>query len=148
MRSANVFRNESGQRVGVGWHGEIAYCIIAARRFFCVHGGLKITGILRWRLRRIYGRRVSPLAGVPTNCPRDGRPDVRRYHTLTRCATVAPGPAICAVLASVGRHLGVQYAGKWGFRTVGIARARIKTLAREIGAFQYIDSQTQNPAVN
>jgi D-arabinose 1-dehydrogenase-like Zn-dependent alcohol dehydrogenase len=44
-------------------------------------------------------------------------------------------------------HLGVQYAVKMGFRTVAIARGKDKeALARKLGAFHYIDSQSQDPA--
>jgi D-arabinose 1-dehydrogenase-like Zn-dependent alcohol dehydrogenase len=44
-------------------------------------------------------------------------------------------------------HLGVQYAAKMGFRTVGIARGKNKeSLARQLGASVYIDSQAQDPA--
>jgi D-arabinose 1-dehydrogenase-like Zn-dependent alcohol dehydrogenase len=44
-------------------------------------------------------------------------------------------------------HLGVQYAAKMGFHTVGIARGLDKEpLARKLGAAVYIDSQAQDPA--
>jgi D-arabinose 1-dehydrogenase-like Zn-dependent alcohol dehydrogenase len=44
-------------------------------------------------------------------------------------------------------HLGVQYAAKMGFHTVGIARGKDKEpLARQLGAAVYIDSQAQDPA--
>jgi D-arabinose 1-dehydrogenase-like Zn-dependent alcohol dehydrogenase len=44
-------------------------------------------------------------------------------------------------------HLGVQFAAKMGFKTVGIARGKDKEpLARKLGAWHYIDSQTQDPA--
>jgi D-arabinose 1-dehydrogenase-like Zn-dependent alcohol dehydrogenase len=44
-------------------------------------------------------------------------------------------------------HLGVQFAVKMGFKTVAIARGTDKEpLARQLGAWHYIDSQTQNPA--
>jgi D-arabinose 1-dehydrogenase-like Zn-dependent alcohol dehydrogenase len=44
-------------------------------------------------------------------------------------------------------HLGVQYAAKMGFHTVGIARVKDKEpLARQLGASVYIDSQAQDPA--
>ena len=44
-------------------------------------------------------------------------------------------------------HLGVQYAAKMGFHTVGIARGKDKEpLARQLGASVYIDSQAQDPA--
>jgi D-arabinose 1-dehydrogenase-like Zn-dependent alcohol dehydrogenase len=44
-------------------------------------------------------------------------------------------------------HLGVQYAVKMGFKTVGIARGADKEpLARKLGAHHYIDSQKTDPA--
>src|SRR5262249_14836697 len=44
-------------------------------------------------------------------------------------------------------HLGVQYAAKMGFHTVGIARGKDKeALALQLGASVYIDSQAQDPA--
>src|SRR6476660_4904080 len=44
-------------------------------------------------------------------------------------------------------HLGVQYAAKMGFFTVGIARgANKEPLARQLGASVYVDSQAQDPA--
>ncbi len=45
-------------------------------------------------------------------------------------------------------HLGVQFAAKSGMRTVAIARGKDKeSLARELGAAHYIDSQATDPAV-
>jgi alcohol dehydrogenase/propanol-preferring alcohol dehydrogenase len=44
-------------------------------------------------------------------------------------------------------HLGVQFAAKMGFRTVAIARGKDKEpLAKELGAWRYIDSQAQDPS--
>jgi D-arabinose 1-dehydrogenase-like Zn-dependent alcohol dehydrogenase len=59
-----------------------------------------------------------------------------------------PGDLVAVLgLGGLG-HLGVQYATKMGFRTVGIARGKDKEpLARKLGAFHYIDSQGQDPAV-
>jgi D-arabinose 1-dehydrogenase-like Zn-dependent alcohol dehydrogenase len=56
--------------------------------------------------------------------------------------------ALVAVLGLGGLgHLGVQYAAKMGFRTVAIARGKDKEpLAKKLGAWQYIDSQTSDPA--
>src|SRR5258708_3833956 len=60
----------------------------------------------------------------------------------------ARGGDLVAVLGVGGLgHLGVQYAAKMGFRTVGIARGKDKEpLARQLGAKHYIDSQTQDVA--
>ena len=58
-----------------------------------------------------------------------------------------PGDVVAVLgLGGLG-HLGVQYAAKMGFHTVGIARGKDKEpLARQLGAAVYIDSQAQDPA--
>jgi D-arabinose 1-dehydrogenase-like Zn-dependent alcohol dehydrogenase len=58
-----------------------------------------------------------------------------------------PGDVVAILgLGELG-HLGVQYAAKMGFHTVGIARGKDKEpLARRLGAAPYIDSQGQDPA--
>ncbi|HVU70270.1 MAG TPA: zinc-binding dehydrogenase, partial [Ktedonobacteraceae bacterium] len=44
-------------------------------------------------------------------------------------------------------HLGLQFANRLGFRTVAVSRGKDKEqLARELGADEYIDAATQNPA--
>jgi D-arabinose 1-dehydrogenase-like Zn-dependent alcohol dehydrogenase len=60
----------------------------------------------------------------------------------------ARGGDTVAVLGLGGLgHLGVQYAVKMGFKTIGIARGQDKEpLARKLGAHHYIDSQAQDPA--
>jgi D-arabinose 1-dehydrogenase-like Zn-dependent alcohol dehydrogenase len=62
--------------------------------------------------------------------------------------TGARAGEIVAVLGLGGLgHLGVQYAAKMGFKTVAIARGQDKeALAKTLGAWRYIDSQTQDPA--
>src|SRR2546429_9003085 len=58
-----------------------------------------------------------------------------------------PGDVVAVLgLGGLG-HLGVQFATKMGFHTVGIARGKDKEpLARELGAAVYIDSLAQDPA--
>jgi D-arabinose 1-dehydrogenase-like Zn-dependent alcohol dehydrogenase len=58
-----------------------------------------------------------------------------------------PGDVVAVLgLGGLG-HLGVQYAAKMGFHTVGIARGKDKeALAKQLGASVYIDSQAQDPA--
>src|SRR5437879_8860051 len=64
-----------------------------------------------------------------------------------RNSNARPGDIVAVLgLGGLG-HLGVQYAAKMGFHTVGIARGNDKeALARELGAAVYIDSQAQDPA--
>src|SRR5262249_34725593 len=58
-----------------------------------------------------------------------------------------PGDVVAVLgLGGLG-HLGVQYAAKMGFHTVGIARGKDKEdLARRLGAAGYIDNEAQDPA--
>jgi D-arabinose 1-dehydrogenase-like Zn-dependent alcohol dehydrogenase len=58
-----------------------------------------------------------------------------------------PGDLVAILgLGGLG-HLGVQFAAKMGFRTVGIARGKDKEpLAKQLGASVYIDSRSQDPA--
>jgi D-arabinose 1-dehydrogenase-like Zn-dependent alcohol dehydrogenase len=59
-----------------------------------------------------------------------------------------PGDVVAVLGVGGLGHLGVQYAVKMGFKTVAIARGKDKEpLARKLGAWQYIDSQAQDPAV-
>src|SRR6185312_7491910 len=44
-------------------------------------------------------------------------------------------------------HLGLQYAAKSGYRTVGVGRGpQNAALARKLGAFAYVDSKATNAA--
>jgi D-arabinose 1-dehydrogenase-like Zn-dependent alcohol dehydrogenase len=64
-----------------------------------------------------------------------------------RNSQARPGDLVAVLgLGGLG-HLGVQYAVKMGFKTVGIARGADKgPLAKKLGAHFYIDSQQQDPA--
>jgi alcohol dehydrogenase/propanol-preferring alcohol dehydrogenase len=71
---------------------------------------------------------------------------ITTYNAL-RNSQARPGDVVAVLgLGGLG-HLGVQYAVKMGFKTVGIARGADKgPLARKLGAHHYIDSQTQDVA--
>jgi D-arabinose 1-dehydrogenase-like Zn-dependent alcohol dehydrogenase len=60
----------------------------------------------------------------------------------------AIGGDLVAILGIGGLgHLAVQYAFKMGFKTIAIARGKEKeTLAKQLGASRYIDSQSENVA--
>lgn len=143
-----------GQRVGVGWHGRhCGYCDSCRRGdFFACQTGVKVTGIAFDGGYADY--MIAPttaLALVPGDLPAaDGAPllcaGLTTFNAL-RNSGARPGDLV-AVLGIGGLgHLGVQYAAKMGFRTVAIARGKDKeSLARELGAVQYIDSQSQDPA--
>lgn len=145
---------KAGERVGVGWHGgNCGHCDNCRRGdFFACTVDLKVTG---FSFDGGYGEyMVAPtmaLARVPNELtPVEGAPlmcaGITTFNAL-RNSGARPGDLVAVLgLGGLG-HLGVQYATKMGFRTVGIARGKDKEpLARKLGAFHYIDSQAQDPA--
>lgn len=144
---------EPGQRVGVGWNGGYCGRCDHCRRgdfFACVLG--LVTGISH---DGGYGEYmvapISSVARMPPDLPAvDAAPlmcaGLTTFNAL-RNSGARPGDVVAILgLGGLG-HLGVQYAAKMGFHTVGIARGTDKeALAHKLGASVYIDSQAQDPA--
>jgi D-arabinose 1-dehydrogenase-like Zn-dependent alcohol dehydrogenase len=144
---------EPGQRVGVGWNGGYCgYCDPCRRGAFfaCVRG--QTTGVT---YDGGYGEYLIAPASAVARMPADLPPaeaaplmcaGVTTFNAL-RHSGARPGEVVAVLgLGGLG-HLGVQYAAKMGFHTVGIARGKDKEpLARQLGASVYIDSQAQDPA--
>ena len=142
-----------GQKVGVGWNGGYCgYCDNCRRGdfFACVRG--QTTGV---SYDGGYGEYMvapsSAVALMPVDLPAvDAAPlmcaGLTTFNAL-RNSGARPGDVVAVLgLGGLG-HLGVQYAAKMGFHTVGIARGKDKeALARQLGASVYIDSQAQDPA--
>jgi len=84
---------------------------------------------------------LAPVEAAPLMCA-----GLTTFNAL-RNSGARPGEVVAVLgLGGLG-HLGVQYAAKMGFHTVGIARGQDKEpLARRLGASVYIDSQAQDPA--
>src|SRR5436309_13906153 len=144
---------EAGQRVGVGWNGGYCgYCDHCRRGefFACVRG--QITGVI---YDGGYGEYMIAPASAVALMPADLPPTEAAPLMCAGLTTVnalrnsgaRPGDIVAVLgLGGLG-HLGVQYAAKMGFHTVGIARGKDKEpLARQLGASAYIDSQAQDPA--
>src|SRR5438045_4087529 len=144
---------QPGQRVGVGWNG--GYCGVCdpCRRgefFACVRG--QTTGVT---YDGGYGEyMVAPASAValmPAELPpAEAAPlmcaGLTTFNALRNSGARAGDVVAVLGLGGLG-HLGVQYAAKMGFHTVGIARGKDKEpLARKLGASVYIDSQSQDPA--
>ncbi len=144
---------EPGQRVGVGWNGGYCgHCDYCRRGelFACVTG--QVTGITFDGGYADY--LVVPISAV-ARMPADLQPveaaplmcaGITTFNAL-RNSGARPGEIVAVLgLGGLG-HLGVQYAAKMGFFTVGIARGKDKeALARQLGARIYIDSQAQDAA--
>jgi D-arabinose 1-dehydrogenase-like Zn-dependent alcohol dehydrogenase len=145
---------QKGQRVGVGWHGgHCGYCDnCRSGQFFACTEALKVTGI---SFDGGYGEYMVAPAIAVARMPQDlsaveAAPlmcaGITTYNALRNSGARAGDVVAVLGLGGLG-HLGVQYAAKMGFKTVGIARGKDKeALARKLGAQIYIDSQSQDPA--
>jgi D-arabinose 1-dehydrogenase-like Zn-dependent alcohol dehydrogenase len=143
-----------GQRVGVGWHGGHCGRCESCRRgdFFACQLALQVTGITfdggyaDYMIAPVEGLAAVPdeLSGAeaaPLMCA-----GVTTFNALRNSGARAGDVVGILGLGGLG-HLGVQFAAKMGFKTVGIARGKDKEpLARKLGTWRYIDSQTQDPA--
>jgi len=151
---AGVTGFRTGQRVGVGWNGGYCGRCNFCRRgdFFACTGPHEITGVttdggfaeymlaLENAVALVPDELTAVEAG-PLMCA-----GITTFNALRNSG--ARGSDLVAVLGLGGLgHLGVQFAAKMGFRAVGIARGKDKEpLARQLGAWHYIDSQAQDPA--
>lgn len=143
-----------GDAVGVGWHGgHCGHCAPCRRGDFFGCETRQITGIsfdggyaeymvvpVSAAVRFPAG--LAALDSAPLLCA-----GVTTFDAL-RSSGAAPGQLVAVLgLGGLG-HLGVQYAARMGFTVVVIARgAEKEALARRLGASAYIDSRTQDPAV-
>jgi len=143
-----------GERVGVGWHGGYCgRCGPCRRGDFFACETQQVTGI---SFDGGYGEYmiapISALARFPGGLELvDAAPllcaGITTFNAL-RNSGARPGDVVGVLgLGGLG-HLGVQYAAKMGFKVAGIARGKDKEpLARKLGASIYIDSQSQDTAV-
>jgi D-arabinose 1-dehydrogenase-like Zn-dependent alcohol dehydrogenase len=151
---ANVAPWARGQRVGVGWHGgQCGYCDSCRRGdFFACETATYVTGITSdggyadYMIARAEAvarvpEQLSAVEAAPLMCA-----GVTTFNAL-RNSGARPGDLVAVLgLGGLG-HLGVQFAARMGFRTVAIARGKDKeSLARELGAWRYVDSRAGDPA--
>lgn len=142
-----------GQRVGVGWHGGHDFVCTACRRgdfINCQHA--QITGIsydggyAQYMVAPQEGlalvpEELSTAEAAPLMCA-----GVTTFNAL-RHSVARPGDLVAVQgLGGLG-HLGVQFAQRLGFRTVAVSRGTNKEeLARQLGADEYINTETTDPA--
>ena len=151
---SNVPRWKVGQRVGVGWNGGYCgYCDSCRRgNFFACETSTQVTGLTRdggyaeymvapFSALAMVPEKLSAEEGAPLMCA-----GVTTFNCL-RNSGARPGDVVAVIgLGGLG-HLGIQFAARSGFNTVAIGRGKDKeALARTLGAAQYIDNATQDPA--
>ena len=143
-----------GQRVGVGWHaGHCGYCNNCSRGdFFACQTSTLVSGLTfdggyaDYMVAPAEGiaaipEELSAVEAAPLMCA-----GITTFNCLRNSGARSGDVVAILGLGGLG-HLGVQYAAKMGFRTVGIARGKDKEpLAMQLGAHHYIDSQSQDPA--
>jgi D-arabinose 1-dehydrogenase-like Zn-dependent alcohol dehydrogenase len=136
-----------GQRVGVGWHGgHCGLCDQCLRGDFIMCRLAKISGITvdgGWAEYMVAP--AEAVAALPDDMPFDEAAPllcagITTYNSL-RHSGAKPGDVVAVHGIGGLGHLGVQYASKFGFRTVAIGRGKEKeNLARKLGASEYIDA--------
>jgi D-arabinose 1-dehydrogenase-like Zn-dependent alcohol dehydrogenase len=151
---ANVGGWDVGVRAGVGWFsGACGFCERCRHgdTFACenIQGATGITRDGGYATHMLA--RASALARVPLDLDAiESAPllcaGITTFNALRHCGA---GPGDLVAIHGVGGlgHLGIQFAARLGFRTVAINRGRDKeSLARSLGAEDYIDSEQSDPA--
>src|SRR5579872_207362 len=142
-----------GQRVGIGWHGgHCSKCDACRHGDFVNCSNLRIPGFTQDGGYAEYViNPVEGLAAIPDNLESTNAAPIMcagitTYNALRNSG--ARGGDLVAILGIGGLgHLAVQFAHKLGFRSVAIGRGKDKEeLARKLGAHQYIDTDSEDPA--
>jgi D-arabinose 1-dehydrogenase-like Zn-dependent alcohol dehydrogenase len=144
---------KKGDRVGVGWHG--GHCFVCTR---CRKGDFvtcvkeQITGVTRdGGFAQYVIARHEAVASLPDGLDfAEAGPllcaGVTTFNAL-RHSGAKPGELVGVLGVGGLGHLGIQYAAKSGYRVVGIGRGPENgTLAKKLGAFEYIDTKATNAA--
>ena len=145
---------QNGTRVGVGWFpGNCGYCSHCRRaEAFACENIQGATGVSRdggYATHMLA--HVSALARVPAELDAvESAPLLcAGITTFNALRNSGAGPGDLVAVHGVGGlgHLGIQFAARLGFRVVAVNRGRDKEkLARSLGAHEYIDSESTDPA--
>jgi D-arabinose 1-dehydrogenase-like Zn-dependent alcohol dehydrogenase len=142
-----------GQRVGVGWHGgHDGTCTACRRGDFRNCQNLKIPGIsYDGGYQQYMAAPVEALVAIPESLNDiEAAPllcaGITTFNAL-RHSGAFPGDLVAVLGVGGLGHLGIQFANKFGYRTVAIGRgSENETLAKKLGATAYIDSKATNAA--
>lgn len=142
---------QSGQRVGVGWHGGHCFSCESCRRgdfVTCAHeqicgisydGGYAEYMIAPAEALVAIPDTLSSVEAAPLLCA-----GVTTYNGMRNTGAVAGDVVAIQGIGGLG-HLAIQYAHAMGFHTVALSRGTDKkALAEELGADTYIDTEAQD----
>jgi D-arabinose 1-dehydrogenase-like Zn-dependent alcohol dehydrogenase len=150
---AGVSAWKKGQRVGVGWHGgQDGTCRECRRGDFRNCRNVKVCGIsYDGGYQQYMVAPVEALVSIPDSLSdTDAAPllcaGITTYNAL-RHSGALPGDLVAVQGIGGLGHLGIQFANKFGYRVAAIGRGSANaSLAKELGASLYIDSQSTNAA--
>ena len=136
-----------GQRVGVGWHGgQDGTCRECRRGDFRNCRNLRVPGIsYDGGYQEYMIAPVEALVAIPDSLSdADAAPllcaGITTYNSL-RHSGALPGDLVAVQGIGGLGHLGIQFAGKFGYKVAAIGRGpENATLAKKLGADVYIDS--------
>lgn len=143
---------KTGQRVGVGWHGGHCFVCDPCRRGDFINCKVeKITAIdFDGGYAEYMIAPAEAVALMPDDLPSDEAAPllcagITVFNALRNSGARAGDLVAVQGIGGLG-HLGIQYARQMGFRTVAIGRGGDKqTLAKKLGAHQYIDTSAADP---
>jgi len=149
----NVTLWKKGQRVGVGWYGghcgkcppcrrgNFVYCQIGGITGFTHDGGYAEYMIAPAESVALMPDGLTPQEAAPLMCA-----GITTFNAL-RHSGAQPGDLVAIQAIGGLGHLAVQFASKFGFRTVAISRGKdSEALALKLGAHTYLDSESGNAA--
>lgn len=150
---AEVTAWETGQRVGVGWHGGHCFTCAACRAGDFINcANAKVTGIsFDGGYAEYLCAPEEAVAALPDGLDfAEAAPllcaGITTYNAL-RNAGATPGDLIAIQGIGGLGHLGVQYAAQFGYEVVALSRGTDKhDLALTLGADHYIDTTADDPA--
>jgi D-arabinose 1-dehydrogenase-like Zn-dependent alcohol dehydrogenase len=144
---------QTGERVGIGWHGgQDNTCAACRRGDFVNCEQERITGIsYDGGYEEYMVAPIEALARVPEGlAAEDAAPlmcaGITTFNALRHSGA---GPGDLVAIHGVGGlgHLGIQFAAKFGYQVVAIGRGPGNApLAEKLGAASYIDSAAVNAA--
>jgi D-arabinose 1-dehydrogenase-like Zn-dependent alcohol dehydrogenase len=142
-----------GRRVGVGWHGgHDGTCRECRRGDFRNCRNRKVPGIsYDGGYQQYMVAPVEALAAMPESLgDAEAAPllcaGITTFGALRSCGA-RPGDLVAVIGVGGLGHLAIQFANKFGYKVAAIARGSANaTLAKKLGAAQYIDSTSSNVA--
>jgi D-arabinose 1-dehydrogenase-like Zn-dependent alcohol dehydrogenase len=150
---ANVTAWNTGDRVGVGWHGGHCFQCNACRKGLFINcekaqvtgisfdGGYAEYAIVPYAAAARIPDALDAAEAGPLLCA-----GVTTYNALRNSGARAGDTVAVQGIGGLG-HLAVQYAARMGFRTVAVSRGADKeTFARQLGAHEYVDTDKVDAA--